>query len=118
MVIVGAYKLYNYYPEYKHQKEMKIMVGKWDPGQTITMYSLTTCGYCKQKEAQFRKLGVPHVEYFIDEDKSRENELWEKVRQAGLPTKEYGFPIFEINGELVLNNPPVETILAMGARTR
>ncbi len=117
-LLVGAYKLYNYYPEYKHQKEMKSMVAKLPPGKTITMYALTTCGYCKQKESQFNALGVPYVEHFIDEDQPREAELWAKIRQAGLPMKEYGFPIFEINGELVLDNPPVESILAMGAATR
>jgi glutaredoxin len=79
-------------------------------GASIVMYSLTTCGYCNQKRAELRARGIPFVEYFVDNDEARRNELFEKLRAVG-HTGGVGTPTFEVNGKMLPNNPSIETII-------
>jgi len=78
-------------------------------GASIVMYSLTTCGYCNQKRAELRAQGIPFVEYFVDKDAARSNELFEKLRAVG-HSGGVGTPTFEVNGKMLPNNPSLDTI--------
>jgi len=81
-----------------------------DGQPTVIMYSLTTCGFCNQKRAQLRAEGIPFVEYFLDRDKARFQELIGKLEASGMKPGGIGTPSFEVNGKLLLNNPSLETI--------
>lgn len=82
----------------------------------VIMYSLTTCGYCKAKGKELRQAGIRYSEYFIDEDKSRMNELNDKLEKSGLPPRRYGTPIMDVKGYMMPNNPSMEKIQAQIAK--
>ena len=84
----------------------------------VVMYSSTTCGYCKQKARELAENKIGHVEYFIDVDSERANELDERIRQAKMPIQPYGTPIFAIYGEVIPNNPSINEIQSAIARHR
>jgi glutaredoxin len=77
----------------------------------IVMYSLTTCGYCNIKRKELRARGIPFVEYFVDTDPARRDELFAKLRDSGFRGGAFGTPTFEVNGRMLPNNPSIETIL-------
>ncbi len=76
----------------------------------LIMYSLTTCGYCKKKARELRAENIPFIEYFIDKDKKRMQELNNKLQQAGYKPKSYGTPIFDVHGTMLPNNPKMSLI--------
>ncbi|MEZ5481106.1 MAG: glutaredoxin domain-containing protein [Porticoccaceae bacterium] len=59
----------------------------------LIMYSLTTCGYCKQKRRQLEAANIPFTEHFIDVDRQRQKELNEKLARSGHFARGYGTPI-------------------------
>ena len=83
----------------------------------ITMYSLTTCVYCKALRETFDANGVPYREYFVDEDPSRMDEMVAKLQAIGFQGG-VGTPTLEVNGRMMPNNPPLEEIVreALGGR--
>ena len=79
-------------------------------GYELTMYSLTTCGFCKQKVKDLEKQNIKFKEYFIDKDVEKRKELTAKLDRAGFARKRYGTPIFEANGVMLPNNPKMSLI--------
>lgn len=84
--------------------------GKLAPGNEVVMYSLTTCGYCARTRAMLDESGIPYTEYFLDTDKAREQEFFERLVASGVPQGGVGTPSLVVNDVLLLNNPPFETI--------
>ncbi|KAA3655360.1 MAG: DUF805 domain-containing protein [Proteobacteria bacterium] len=83
----------------------------YDPARDrIVMYSLTTCGYCDQKRAQFDALGVRYREVFIDTDRSAGEAMWAKLRAGGWTSGGVGTPTLEVNGVMLPNNPSLEAM--------
>ncbi|HPR05028.1 MAG TPA: DUF805 domain-containing protein [Denitromonas sp.] len=81
----------------------------YDPERDrITMYSLTTCGYCDKKRALFDDLGVRYHEVFIDTDASAQRLMWSKLRASGWRDGGVGTPTLEVNGVMLPNNPSLE----------
>ncbi|VAW66195.1 hypothetical protein MNBD_GAMMA09-3445 [hydrothermal vent metagenome] len=78
----------------------------------LIMYSLTTCGYCKQKVKQLNKENIKFTEYFIDTDKDKMDELNSKLINAGFKPQRYGTPIFDVHGVMLPNNPDMSLIKA------
>ena len=78
------------------------------PDNKVVMYSLTTCGYCKQRAADFRRLGIPFKEVMIDNDQALQNRLIEQAMATG--EGGVGTPIIDVNGTLLPNNPPLREI--------
>jgi len=81
-----------------------------EPHNELIMYSLTTCGYCKQKVKELKKENIAFTEYFIDKDKKRMDELNAKLTKAGFKPKSYGTPLFDVHGVILPNNPSMDTI--------
>jgi glutaredoxin len=77
----------------------------------VEMYSLTTCGYCKQLRRVFQANNIPFREYMIDEDMPRQQELFAKLERAGFQGGGVGTPTLDINGKMMPNNPPLEDIV-------
>lgn len=57
---------------------------------TITIYSTTTCGYCRMLKSYLDSKGIKYEEKLADKDQSYARELYEKSGQLGVP-----FTIFE-----------------------
>ncbi len=81
-----------------------------EPHNKLIMYSLTTCGYCKQKVIELKKENISFTEYFIDKDQKKQLELTEKLTQAGFKPKRFGTPIFDAHGVMLPNNPKMSLI--------
>jgi glutaredoxin len=71
----------------------------------VVMYSLTTCGYCKEKRQWMTRVGIPFREYFIDTDESRRQEFEGLLAAHLIPPGGVGVPSFSVNGYLLVNNP-------------
>jgi glutaredoxin len=76
----------------------------------VIMYSLTTCGYCKQKGKELHTEGIKFKEYYIDTDSNKLKELNEKLSRAGYKPRSYGTPIMDVHGVMLPNNPPLNKI--------
>lgn len=76
----------------------------------VIMYSLTTCGFCKQKARVLKQEGIVFTEYYIDKESRRRKELNSKLSQAGYPPKSYGTPIMDVHGVILPNNPSLAKI--------
>jgi len=74
------------------------------------MYSLTTCGFCKQKVKELENQKIEFKEYFIDKDNNIMKEVTAKLEKAGYAPQRYGTPIFEANGVMLPNNPKMSLI--------
>jgi glutaredoxin len=77
----------------------------------VTMYSLTTCPYCKAMHRELTERNIPFVEYFIDAEPGRMKELTGKLENAGFRPGAIGTPIMEVNGVMLPNNPSIRTVL-------
>lgn len=77
----------------------------------VTMYSLTTCPYCKAMHRELTARNIPFVEYFIDEDRGRMRELTGKLERAGFRPGSIGTPILEVNGVMLPNSPSIRAVL-------
>jgi glutaredoxin len=77
----------------------------------ITMYSLTTCGYCTQLRHVFEANNIPFREVFLDTDQARLQELTAKLQAAGIMGGGIGTPTLEVNGKMMPNNPPLAEIV-------
>jgi len=103
LVIFGAYKLWgNFNDEPPVQR-----VASHDE---VIMYSLTTCGYCRQKAGELDAAGIRYTEYFIDKDAGRRDELTGKLQNAGFEPRRWGTPILDVKGVILPNNPSLEKI--------
>jgi glutaredoxin len=81
-----------------------------EPHDEVIMYSLTTCGYCKEKSEQLRSERVKFKEYYVDQDHNARDELNDKLRKAGFQPRSYGTPIFDVRGVMLPNNPEMYLI--------
>tara|TARA_R110001606_G_scaffold399222_2_gene582397 strand:- start:52600 stop:52929 length:330 start_codon:yes stop_codon:yes gene_type:complete len=77
------------------------------------MYSLTTCGYCKQKVTELKQQYIAFTEYFIDEDSMIRAELFTKLAKSGYPSGSIGTPTFDVHGSMLPNNPDMSIITSV-----
>ena len=76
----------------------------------VIMYSLTTCGFCKQKANELHAEGIKFKEYYIDTNSIKQKELNEKLSRAGYKPRSYGTPIMDVHGVILPNNPSLNKI--------
>jgi len=78
----------------------------------VIMYSLSTCGNCVVTARALREEGIEFTELYIDKDQQAEDELHEKMRNAGIDVSFYYTPVLDINGTILANNPKFNLILS------
>ena len=105
LILIAGYGAFTWY---QNSSELKGSYG--ERHNQLIMYSLTTCGYCKQKAKELRKESIEFTEYFIDKNKKRNDELSEKLNKAGFKPRSYGTPIFDAYGVMLPNNPDLSKI--------
>ena len=105
-MLVISYGVFHWYTDSNHH-----LSGRYgEPHNELIMYSLTTCGFCKQKAKELKSENIVFKEYLIDKDNKRLNELNTKLSKAGFKPKQYGTPIFDVHGVMLLNNPEMSLI--------
>lgn len=90
-----------------YQPEYEYAVGEEN---VIFMYSLTSCGRCAAKRRELQDSGLAFEEYFIDQDAEKDRELQGKLRRSGFTGYSFGTPVFVINGNVIMNNPPLSKL--------
>ena len=103
LVLIGGYKLWS-------EIEADSPPAQFSAHDEVIMYSLTTCGYCKQKGRELQAADIAFTEYFIDVDAKRRSELTAKLQQAGFAARTWGTPILDVHGVMLPNNPSVANI--------
>lgn len=106
-LFILAMAAYGAWDQYHKAQPVAAVAGAHDE---VIMYSMTTCGYCKQKTRELEAAGIAYTEYFIDTDAERRDELNRKLEQSGLPPRGYGVPIMDVCGTMLPNNPSLKTI--------
>ena len=104
--------LITYAAYYWHSSHNEPAGSYGEPHNELIMYSLTSCGFCKQKAQALTSENIAFTEYFIDKDKDRLNELNAKLSNAGFKPRSYGTPIFDVRGVMLPNNPDMTLIKA------
>jgi len=103
LIAFGAFQWYN-------NSNNSLARSYGEPHNELIMYSLTTCGFCKQKVKELKEENIVFTEYFIDTDSNKMQELNEKLTRAGFKPKSYGTPIFDAHGVMLPNNPEMALI--------
>lgn len=57
---------------------------------TVTVYSTSWCGFCKQAMAYFDSIGVKYDDIDVEKDRKAAEEMVEKSGQMGVPVIEVG----------------------------
>ena len=103
LALFGAYRLWVYFDQGANPDQMH-------NHDKVIMYSLTTCGFCKQKASELQAAGIEYQEYFIDKDTGRREELTAKLKSAGFAPRTWGTPILDVKGVMLPNNPSLDKI--------
>jgi len=61
---------------------------------TVKMYMTDWCGYCKKAREYIRSFGAELVEYDVDKDKSKRDEMRQKISGSGVP-------VIDIEGTII-----------------
>lgn len=109
-LILIAFIFYGGFNWYQHQATTSDGYRYGESHNQLIMYSLTTCGYCKQKVKQLKQENIAFTEYFIDVDSKRRDELYTKLRKSGYPPQSIGTPTFDVRGTMLPNNPDMSVI--------
>lgn len=109
-IILLALLSYGAFNWYQHHDNEKNGFRYGEPHNQLIMYSMTTCGYCKQKVKQLNQENIAFTEYFIDVDSKRREEFYAKLEQSGYPSRRIGTPSFDVHGTMLPNNPDMTVI--------
>lgn len=116
--ILIAFISYGAFSWYQNNDDTANVFSYGEPHNELIMYSLTTCGYCKQKVKQLNQEKIAFTEYFIDVDLKRRNELYAKLEKSGYPSGSIGTPTFDVHGSMVPNNPNMSVIKSVLLSTK
>lgn len=109
LVSVAALLFLAYYAYGEHMAKQPVG-HRLAAGNEVVMYSLTTCGYCKQTRGYLQAAGIPFTEHFLDTDAARRDEFFQLLADAGVPGGGVGTPSLVVNGALLVNNPDMKII--------
>ena len=72
----------------------------------VTIYSTSTCPYCKMAKAYLQKKNVPFTDVDVSVDAAKAEEMIEKSGQLGVP-------VLDIGGRIVIgfDQPQIEAAL-------
>ena len=74
---------------------------------SITIYSTSTCPYCKMAKELLKGLNVPFQEINVGLDHEKAEEMIQKSGQTGVP-------VLDINGQIIVGFRPDEIKKALG----
>lgn len=51
----------------------------------VTLYTTSTCGFCKQAKAFLKERGVDYTEFDVGEDREKADDMMKRSGQMGVP---------------------------------
>ena len=94
------------------------VVGKIDRHDEVIMYSVSGNPVCRIKAEELRNANIQFTEYFVDQDRSKLEDVQYKLVKADFDrmTGRYEFPIVDVHGVILVDNPPLKKIKKYLAR--
>jgi len=83
--------------------------GSEDPGDRPIVYSLSYCGYCKKLSSEMTAAGIDFVEYYVDKDKKRSDELQEKLAAQNMGGGIL-MPVVDLGDVFLPNRPTIAEV--------
>ncbi|MFX1504395.1 MAG: glutaredoxin domain-containing protein [Promethearchaeota archaeon] len=79
----------------------------------IKAYVMASCPYCNMAKEYFQSKGIEFTSVDIEKNRAASVSIFNRARQTGVPIREIGVPIIDINGELILgfDVPKIEETL-------
>ncbi|MEK6794563.1 MAG: glutaredoxin domain-containing protein [Spirochaetota bacterium] len=73
---------------------------------SVTVYSTPSCGYCTMAKNYLRSKGIPYTDVNVAADRAKAEEMVRKTNQ-------YGVPVLEINGSIVVgfDRPRIDALI-------
>ena len=73
---------------------------------SVTIYTTSSCGYCRAAKQYFAANRIPFTEVNVERDMRKAEEM---VRKSG----QMGVPVIEVNGKVIVgfNRPAIENAL-------
>lgn len=73
---------------------------------SVVIYTTPSCGFCQLAKSYFREKNIDFTEYDVSRDQAKAEEM---VRKSG----QFGVPVIEINGKLIVgfNRSEIEKAL-------
>ncbi|MDQ5988435.1 MAG: hypothetical protein CSYNP_04195 [Syntrophus sp. SKADARSKE-3] len=99
VIIAAAY--------YGYQHVMKPKIA---PGNTIIMYSLSYCSFCKNLSDELKRANIEFTEYYVDKDGSKSEELTQKLMKGGVPGGNILMPVVDLGGVILADRPSLADI--------
>ena len=70
---------------------------------SITLYGREGCGLCKAMRKNLDNAGIAYTFYDVDTDKTKNAEMWKKVRRVNPDSKSIRFPVMDVNGTILVS---------------
>lgn len=88
------------------------VVGKTEWHDQVIMYSVSGNPVCKIKAEELRRENIKFTEFFVDQDRSKLEDVQYKLVKADFDrlSGRYEFPIFDVHGVILIDNPSVSKI--------
>jgi len=100
MIIFAAY--------YGYQHFNKVKMG---PNDKIIIYSLSYCSFCKGLSNELKNSGVEFVEYYVDKDTAKNDELTQKLIKNKIQGGNIQMPVVDLGVVILPNRPTLSEIL-------
>ncbi len=73
----------------------------------VTVYSTSTCPYCKRAKDYLTQKGIPFTDYNVGEDREKAKEMIQKSKQMGVP-------VIVVDDEVIVgfNQAKLDSLLA------
>ncbi len=87
-------------------------VAEIDQHDEVIMYCVQNNPVCRVKADELRELNIEFTEHFVDQDRSKLEDLQYKLVKADFDrmTGRYEFPIFDVHGTILIDNPEVSKV--------
>jgi len=76
----------------------------------VILYSLSYCGYCKKLAQELEASGIEFVEYYVDKDRAKADELNQKLRTHKVPGGSIKMPVVDLGDVLLPNRPSLSEV--------
>ncbi|MBC3756884.1 glutaredoxin family protein [Hyunsoonleella sp. SJ7] len=70
----------------------------------LIVYGSDTCHYCLDTKAHLKKHKIAFVYFDVDQNKVKEREMVEKLRENNIPLHNLSLPVVEKEGQIIMNS--------------
>jgi len=87
----------------------RLLGGRAQHDQVI-VYTIAECAECRVRISELRTEGVLFTEIRVDLDAHMLERMHESLREGGYRSRLVEFPVVDVHGTMLANNPPIQRI--------